>query len=49
MIKETALEKAYRLHGGGSKQHIAALKAYEKRTYGCYVSTLTTKKGQNNE
>lgn len=41
--KETALEKAYREHGGGSPRHIEALRAYEKRVYGCYVSELASK------
>ena len=40
-MKESALEKAYRIYGGGSPQHRRALIAYEGRVYGCLVSELT--------
>ena len=46
MIKPSALEKAYAKYGAGSPQHIKALKAYEKRVYGGYVSKLTIESGK---
>ena len=38
--KINGVEKAYRKYGGGSKEHVKALRIYEKRVYGCYVSDL---------